>query len=215
MDLVVLNLGQVMRKTLELESSFSKLPHPSNETYRPDRFNVYLPLYVRGCSVAHGLKLLTHQPRFRDYDHSVTTTTQHVHKDFPEVINSIIVVKIPKPTDISLNIVANRKTICVVVVNATCLTYSDRGPRNSSWVEPRGFPQNSVVSRRLGSCLFCSEKQAWAQASHLSSPAPNRTRGLAARRLLRVPHAPKALYKYKHPCFSGIRAQALRHSQHR
>ncbi|GFW68557.1 hypothetical protein TNCV_529121 [Trichonephila clavipes] len=40
----------------------------------------------------------------------------------------------------------------------------------------------------------------WSGASHLSFPSTNHTRGLAARRLFRVPHTAKALYIYKHPC---------------
>ncbi|GFV49870.1 hypothetical protein TNCV_1391521 [Trichonephila clavipes] len=40
----------------------------------------------------------------------------------------------------------------------------------------------------------------WSEASYLSSPSTNLPRGLAARRLFRVPHATKALHIFKHPC---------------
>ncbi|GFX45068.1 hypothetical protein TNCV_3431161 [Trichonephila clavipes] len=39
----------------------------------------------------------------------------------------------------------------------------------------------------------------WSEVSHLSSPSTNLTRGIAARRLFRVPHAAQGLYIYKHP----------------
>ncbi|GFS55643.1 hypothetical protein TNCV_131591 [Trichonephila clavipes] len=42
--------------------------------------------------------------------------------------------------------------------------------------------------------------QGWPEATHLSPPSTNHTRGLAARRLFIVPPATKALYIYKHPC---------------
>ncbi|GFU50868.1 hypothetical protein TNCV_4460781 [Trichonephila clavipes] len=88
-------------------------------------------------------------------------------------------------------------TCCVVVVtNATCLTKSDQGPRSSSPLRARIFtPVVSLSFEHEVTARFCSvphqfrgrKPWGWPGASHLSSASPNHTRGLAARRLFRVP----------------------------
>ncbi|GFS87283.1 myosin-I heavy chain [Trichonephila clavipes] len=79
-----------------------------------------------------------------------------------------------------------------VVANATCLTVSDRGPRNSSWQRAECTP---VVS-----CIFehhVGDSTTWLCSSPVlresilevgdQGPPTNLTRGIAARRLFRVP----------------------------
>ncbi|GFW82279.1 hypothetical protein TNCV_3817601 [Trichonephila clavipes] len=91
----------------------------------------------------------------------------------------------------------------VVAADATCLTQSDQGPRNSSW---QGAISKPVVGRRLEhhtgdstiqlgfTPIFRRNTLGSIMASHLSSTSTNLTRGLAARWLFRVPPATKALY---------------------
>ncbi|GFS56002.1 hypothetical protein TNCV_2564481 [Trichonephila clavipes] len=101
--------------------------------------------------------------------------------------------------------------IVVVETNATCLTLSDRGPRNSSRPRTKTLRLSLalVLSTMQVTVRFCSVssqfrgRKTWGctGASHLSSPSTNLTRGLAARDCyLEYPHATKALYIYKHPC---------------
>ncbi|GFV11445.1 hypothetical protein TNCV_1695701 [Trichonephila clavipes] len=81
----------------------------------------------------------------------------------------------------------------VVVTNAICLTKLDRDrARNSSWLRARIF--TPVLSTIQVTVRFCSvppqfrgrKPWVWPEASQLSSPSPNLTRGLPARRRFRV-----------------------------
>ncbi|GFV48103.1 hypothetical protein TNCV_3027861 [Trichonephila clavipes] len=95
-------------------------------------------------------------------------------------------------------IIEKKSYFCIVVVtNATCLTMSDRGPRNSSW--QRATCTHVVIrsfEHHPGDSLFwlcptpiLRENTLWMArgASHLYSPSIYLTRGLVARRLFRVP----------------------------
>ncbi|GFU57784.1 hypothetical protein TNCV_1281331 [Trichonephila clavipes] len=84
---------------------------------------------------------------------------------------------------------------CCVVTNATCLTKSDQGPRNSSWLRARIFtPVVSLCFEHhagysmilLGSTLSLRENNL-REGQGPPTSSTNHTRGLAARRLFRVP----------------------------
>ncbi|GFU19968.1 hypothetical protein TNCV_2705971 [Trichonephila clavipes] len=85
----------------------------------------------------------------------------------------------------------------------------DRGPRISSWqrakVTPvvcRSFEHHAGYRTIYLDFTSLLRRTPWGVIRGLppSSPSTNITRGLAARRLFKVPHAAKALYIYKHPC---------------
>ncbi|GFV75087.1 hypothetical protein TNCV_3189401 [Trichonephila clavipes] len=102
---------------------------------------------------------------------------------------------------------------------------SDRGPRNSSWHRARllrlslsvALSTLQVTVRDLAR-FYPSFKGrwGWSKASNLSTPSTSLTRGLAARRLLRVPPMPRRHYTFTNiHAISGIRTRALQHSSQR
>ncbi|GFV61553.1 hypothetical protein TNCV_4543851 [Trichonephila clavipes] len=81
----------------------------------------------------------------------------------------------------------------------------DQGPRNSPWQWAKGRLSLAVAlsTERFSSVSLQFRGRTpwgWSGASNLSSPTTNLTRGFAARRIFKVPHAAKALHIYKHPC---------------
>ncbi|GFW36071.1 hypothetical protein TNCV_4929341 [Trichonephila clavipes] len=99
----------------------------------------------------------------------------------------------------------------VVVTNATCLTKSGRGPRNSSRQTARILRLSlalALITMQATVRFYSVPPQfrgrkpwGWPGAYHLSSPSTNHTRRLAARRLFRVPPCRKGTIHLQTPGF--------------
>ncbi|GFV57023.1 uncharacterized protein TNCV_2931461 [Trichonephila clavipes] len=98
----------------------------------------------------------------------------------------------------------------MLLLLATCLTKSDRGPRNSSWLRARFLRLSLALafSTMQKTVRFCSVptqfrvRKAWGSQGHPTTlPFPQTSReDLGIDGYLEYPHAAKALYIYKHPC---------------
>ncbi|GFU29696.1 uncharacterized protein TNCV_4745321 [Trichonephila clavipes] len=113
-----------------------------------------------------------------------------------------LVAQLPKPENIFL---------VVVVTNATCLTKSERGQRNSPLLEARIFiPVVSLNFEHLASdsTIFTrfhpnleGENPGGGQGAPTSLPLPSTTReDLRLDGYLEYPHAAKAQYISEYPC---------------
>ncbi|GFX02546.1 hypothetical protein TNCV_728001 [Trichonephila clavipes] len=92
----------------------------------------------------------------------------------------------------------------VVVINATCLTKSDRGPRNASRLrlEFLRLSLDLALSTMQMTVRFCSVPPQFRGRKPWGWPgaSPPTREDLRLNGYLDYPHAAKALYIYKHPC---------------